>query len=287
MWIINSIFGVIIDAALFPFRGMPPMVGLTVFSLVSGVGMLYVFKWTSDQEGLEQVKRKIHAGIFEIRLFNDDMRAIFAAQRDIFRYNFSYLRLALTPLLWMIVPFVLIVAQLQMHYGYEGLTVGEPVIVKVVLAGEPAGGSGEGTGNGAARSVAVADVELEVPTGLRLETPRLFIPSLNEADWRLVADEPGTYELRIRVGDEVYTKSVVVSSRVVRRFPIRTDRFLDQLLYPGEPGFPSGAAVTAIEVLYPEREINFLGWHTHWLVPFIIISIVLALALRKPLGITL
>ena len=25
MWIINSIFGVIIDAALFPFRGMSPM----------------------------------------------------------------------------------------------------------------------------------------------------------------------------------------------------------------------------------------------------------------------
>lgn len=293
MWIINSIFGVIIDAALFPFRGMPPMVGLTVFSLVAGVGTLYVFKWTSDQEGLEQVKRKIHAGIFEIRLFNDDMRAIFAAQRDILRYNFSYLRLALTPMLWMIVPFVLIVAQLQMHYGYEGPAVGESIIVKVTMAGEPAAGSGEGTdgsggiGSAAAASVVTPDVELEVPDGLRLETPRLFIPSLNEADWRLVADEPGAYELRIRVGDEVYTKSFEVSSRVVRRLPIRTDRFLDQLLYPGEPGFPSGAAVRTIEVLYPEREVNFFGWHTHWLVPFIIISIVLAVALRKPLGITL
>ncbi len=289
MWIINSIAGAIVNAALLPFRSLSPMVGLTVFSLVSGVAMLYVFKWTSDQEGLEQVKRKIHAGIFEIRLFNDDMRAIFAAQRDILRYNFSYLRLALTPMLWMIVPFVLIVAQLQMHYGYEGPAIGESIIVKVTLVGEPAAGSGDepGTGGGAADRVVAPDVELEVPDGLRLETPRLFIPSLNEADWRLVADEPGAYELRIRVGDEVYTKSFEVSSRVVRRLPIRTDRFLDQLLYPGEPGFPSGAAVSAIEVLYPEREVNFFGWHTHWLVPFIIISIVLTVALRKPLGITL
>ena len=282
MWIINSIFGVIVDLALFPFREMSPMIGLTCFSLAAGVGMLYVFKWTSDQKGLEDVKRKIHAGIFEIRLFSDDIRAIFTAQRDIFRYNFVYLRLALAPLLWMIIPFVLMVAQLQLHYGYEGLMVGEPVIVKVAMSGERAVYNGLGVEGGVGSSV----VELEVPDGLRLETPRLTIRSLNQAEWRLVADEPGSYELGIRVGDQVYSKSVEVSSQVVKRSPIRTDRFLDQLLYPGEPGFPSGAAVSAIEVLYPEREVNFFGWDTHWLVPFSIIAIILAFALKKPLRVT-
>ena len=282
MWIINSIFGTIIDLALFPFREMSPMVGLTCFSLATGVGMLYVFKWTSDQEGLEDVKRKIHAGIFEIRLFSDDIRAIFTAQRDIFRYNFVYLRLALTPLLWMIIPFVLMVAQLQLHYGYGGLMVGEPVIVKVVMSEEQAVGDGLET-EGAVDSSAV---ELEVPDGLRLETPRLTIRSLNQAEWRVVADQPGSYELGIRVGDQVYSKSVEVSSQVVKRSPIRTDRFLDQLLFPGEPGFPSGAAVSAIEVGYPERKVNFFGWDTHWLVPFIIIATILAFALKKPLRVT-
>ena len=282
MWIINSIFGVIVDLALFPFREMSPMIGLTCFSLAAGVGMLYVFKWTSDQKGLEDVKRKIHAGIFEIRLFSDDIRAIFTAQRDIFRYNFVYLRLALAPLLWMIIPFVLMVAQLQLHYGYEGLMVGEPVIVKVAMSGERAVYNGLGVEGGVGSSV----VELEVPDGLRLETPRLTIRSLNQAEWRLVADEPGSYELGIRVGNQVYFKSVEVSSQVVKRSPIRTDRFLDQLLYPGEPGFPSGAAVSAIEVLYPEREVNFFGWDTHWLVPFSIIAIILAFALKKPLRVT-
>ena len=282
MWIINSIFGVVVDLALFPFREMSPMIGLTCFSLAAGVGMLYVFKWTSDQKGLEDVKRKIHAGIFEIRLFSDDIRAIFTAQRDIFRYNFVYLRLALAPLLWMIIPFVLMVAQLQLHYGYEGLMVGEPVIVKVAMSGERAVYNGLGVEGGVGSSV----VELEVPDGLRLETPRLTIRSLNQAEWRLVADEPGSYELGIRVGNQVYFKSVEVSSQVVKRSPIRTDRFLDQLLYPGEPGFPSGAAVSAIEVLYPEREVNFFGWDTHWLVPFSIIAIIPAFALKKPLRVT-
>jgi hypothetical protein len=285
MWIINSIAGAIMNAALLPFRSMSPMVGLTVFSLVSGVAMLYVFKWTSDQQGIDAVKRKIYAGIFEIRLFNDDMRAIMAAQRDIFRYNLSYLRLSLRPLFFMIVPFVLIIAQLQLHYGYEGLAVDEPVIVKVTLVAPEGAGDAAESGSAAATRPA-PDVQLEVPSGLRLDTPRLWIPALNEAAWRLVPEEPGEYELTIRVGSETYTKSVVVSSRVVKRSPIRTDSLLDQILYPGEPGFPADAGVASIEVMYPEGTVNFFGWHTHWLVPFFIITVALAFALKKPLGVT-
>ena len=282
MWIINSISGAIINAALYPFRGMTPMVGLAVFSLVSGVAMLYVFKWTSDQEGIDRVKRKIYAGIFEIRLFNDDLRAIMSAQRDIFVYNLSYLRLSLRPLFFMVVPFVLIIAQLQLHYGYEGLTVDEPVIVRVtLLAPDDAAGT-----DGATAAKPAPDLQLDVPAGLRLDTPRVWIPSLNEAAWRLVPEAPGEYELSIRLGSETYTKSVVVSSEVVQRSPIRTDRLLDQILYPGEPGFAAGAGVASIEVMYPERELNFFGWKTHWLIPFFVITVALAFALRKPLGVT-
>jgi hypothetical protein len=282
MWIINSIAGAVINGALLPFRGVSPMVGLTVFSLVSDVAMLYVFKWTSDQEGLDLVKRKIYAGIFEIRLFNDDMRAILAAQRDILRYNLSYLRLSLRPLMFMIVPFVLIIAQLQLNYGYEGLVVGDPVIVKVTMASADSDDDGGST----AATRPAPDVELEVPAGLRLDTPRLWIPSLNEAAWRLVPEESGNYELGIRVGSATYTKSVVVSSQTVKRSPIRTDSLLDQILYPGEPGFPAGAGVASIEVMYPEGTVNFFGWHTHWLIPFFIITVALAFALKKPLGVT-
>jgi hypothetical protein len=306
MDIINAIAGALIQAALYPFRGLPPMVGLTVFSLVSGVGMLYVFKWTSDQARLAEVKRKIHAGIFEIRLFNDDMRAILAAQRDILRYNLTYLRLSLRPLLWMIVPFVLIVAQLQLHYGYEGPEVGEPFIVKVrLVAGEPAGdGAGptagaapRAAGSGAPAATAsgqaggeaprsAPDIAIQAPEGLRVETPRLWIPTLDEADWRLVATAPGNYEVIVEIGGNDYRKTVTVGDAILARSPIRTSRLLDRILYPGEPGFPSGAAVASIEVLYPEREVSLFGWQTHWLVAFIIITIVLAFALRRPLGVT-
>jgi hypothetical protein len=211
------------------------------------------------------------------------MRAIMAAQRDIFVYNLSYLRLSLRPLMFMVVPFVLIVAQLQLHYGYEGLTVGEPVLVKVTMVAPDDGAVAEGS---AAMARPAPDVELRVPEGIRLDTPRVWIPSLNEAAWRIVADREGTYELTVRLGGEEYMKSVEVNPRVVKRSPLRSDALLDQILYPGEPGFPSSSGIASIEVKYPDATVNFLGWNTHWLVPFFIITIVLAFALRKPLGVT-
>ncbi len=216
------------------------------------------------------------------------MHAIMSAQRDIFRYNLSYLRLSLRPLLFMIVPFVLIIAQLQLHYGYQGLAVDEPVIVKVTLVAPEGPGDVVGAGGGGAAALLSPppDVQLDVPQGLRLDTPRLWIPSLNEAAWRLVPEAPGSYELGIRVGSATFTKSVVVGSQGGKRSPLRTDNLLDQILYPGEPGFPSGAGVASIEVMYPEGTVNFFGWHTHWLIPFFIITVALAFALKKPLGVT-
>ena len=61
-------------------------------------------------EDLAEVKRRIHAGLFEIRLFNDDLAAIFKAQGEILRHNVSYVGLTLVPAAWMLVPFVLIAA---------------------------------------------------------------------------------------------------------------------------------------------------------------------------------
>ena len=67
---VNAILGVTFDLLLFPFRQLHPMVGLTVVSAIAAVLMLLGYRATSNQPAVEAVKRKIAAGLFEIRLFN-------------------------------------------------------------------------------------------------------------------------------------------------------------------------------------------------------------------------
>src|SRR5215510_7874498 len=125
--------GRILDVLLSPFRPLPPMVGLSVVSLATAFGVIMAFRATSNQQGLTDVKRRIAAALFEIRLFNDDLAAVFRAQGELLRHNLTYLRLSLVPMLWMIVPIAILVAQLDARYGYTGLKPGEPVLLKVSL----------------------------------------------------------------------------------------------------------------------------------------------------------
>ena len=77
----------------------------------------------------------MQASIFEMRLFNDDPRAILRAQAGALRYTFTYARLSAIPLLWMIVPLTVLTAHLQSRYGYDGLGVGESALVTVTRSG--------------------------------------------------------------------------------------------------------------------------------------------------------
>lgn len=288
MEIVNSALRAIVSGLLFPFRGLPPLVGLTVVSLATGIAMLLVFKATSDQAGISAVKRKIHACLFEIRLFNDDLRAILRAQGELMRHNLAYLRFSLVPLLWMIVPFVLLIAQLQFHYGYQPLAPERAALVEVVLT--------EGWEE-ALPAAAVEDfdgftrpaVALEAPDGVRIETPGVWAPEAREMTWRIAGGHPGDYQLAVEVAGERYAKSLRVADEPGVRLlsPIRTDGgFWEQVLYPAEPPLPAGP-VQSIAVAYPGAEVWFLGWTTHWIVVFFILSIVFAFALRNRLGVSI
>ena len=276
MWLVNRTFGWAVDLIVLPFRGMPPIVGLTVISLVVSVGMLIGFRAVSDQEALDAVKRRIYGGVYEIRLYKDDLLTIFAAQVGILRETMTYFRLSMVPMLWMMVPIAILVSQLQFQYGYESLEPGQTALVKVELTEE--GAEHVATTDG-------AGVSLEVPDGLRLETPLVWIPSLGEAGWRIAAESSGEYELVVRIGEETLTKSVRVSGTTVLRSPVRPYSLLAQLIYPAEAPLPRGSNAEAIRLGYTDAEINLFGWHTHWIIAFFILTMVFAFALAKPLGV--
>ena len=276
MWLVNRPLRWVFDFVVLPFRGMPAIVGLTVISLLISVVMLIGFRAVSDQDALEEVKRRIYGGVYEIRLYKDDLRTIFAAQVGILRETMTYFRLSMVPMLWMMVPILIIVSQLQFQYGYESLEPGQTVLLRVEFTEEAAEGVSATDGAG---------VSLDVPDGVRVETPLVWIPSLREAGWRIAAESPGEYELVIRIGEETLTKSMRVSGTTMLRSPIRPSSLLDQLIYPVEQPVPRGLSAEAIRLDYVEAEINMFGWHTHWIIAFFILTMVFAFALAKPLGV--
>jgi hypothetical protein len=277
MSVVNGILRALFDGVLFPFRGMAPVVGLAVVSAIAAVGVLLVYRLTSNQAGISAVKARIQAGVYEVRLSGDDLVLTLRAMGGILVRNLRYLGLSLVPLAWMIIPFVLVLAQLNFHYAHGPLTPGEPVVLKVELDPEWAADLG-----GESRP----PVTLDAPEGLRVETGGAWVPSEATLAWRIVPERTGNWEVTVRAGDSAFGKSVHATPGVHRRAPERlAASFLDQLLYPAETALPADGPVRAIRLAYPATDVSLFGWKTHWMVVFLILSIVFALAFRKRFGV--
>jgi uncharacterized membrane protein (DUF106 family) len=290
---INSLLRGLFDGLLYPFRSLPALVGLSLLALVTAIAMLWVYKKVSNQKGLEAVKRQIAASLFEIRLFNDDFRHILRAQVDILRHNLTYLRLSMVPMIFILPPLVLVVAQLQFHYGYSPVEPGRNTILEVELAkGWEATGSVPTTDSG--KPV----VELDLPPGLVAETPAVWVPTERTLSWRLRArdggaGDPADGDIGVVVGDQRVEKSFHTRRAWVRRSPVRPDRsFLEQLVYPAEPPLPKASPVERIDLDLPPATVNVFGWRVHemagvpaWMIVFFLLSVIFAFALRKPFGV--
>lgn len=262
------------DLVAAPAIRVAPLATLLLISAATGLAMLWVVARTSNQAAMAAAKRGIHAGLFEIRLFNDNLGAVLRALGSVLRHNLRYLGCSLVPLAWMALPLVLLIAQLQAFYGYGGLIADAPELLTVQTR----------AGGGAS---ALDAMSLQAPAGIRVDTAAVAFPGSGEVVWRIVPTAPGDYLVTIHAGGRELTKTLHASGDAARRSPYRVSRLIDQLLYPSEPPLPADAIATEITVRYPEPGLDVLGWRVHWLIVFIVVSMATAFALARPLGVTL
>ncbi|MEP7118756.1 MAG: hypothetical protein ABI880_14300 [Acidobacteriota bacterium] len=271
MTALNALLVRVADAVLGPLAGLPPLAVLLALALMTALAVLGAMKLVSNQTQMAAAKRRIHADLLEMRLYNDDLRALLRAQGALLRHNGSYIWLSLLPVAVTALPLTLAIAQVQGWYGYTGLDVGTATTVTVDLRG--AGPAQPPT--------------LDAPS-LSVDGPGIYFPSLHQVLWRVVPREPGSHQLRVVVDGTSVEKTVDIGAGVSRRSPSRAGPGLvTQLLYPSEPPVPDGGPVAAIRLDYPERDVPVFGYPLHWLVIYVAASFAFVLALRGPLGIVI
>lgn len=262
--LIHSFF----DFTMIPFQSISPLWALTLFSFLAGLLMLLVFRYTSDQERIRETKNGIKAHLLELWLFRDDVRIMLSAQWQILRLNGRYLKLAIKPMLALIVPMALILISLEGWFGYRPLLPGEEAIVSVLVSD--------------GQTEILEKASLKANGAITVETPPLRIPLANEVDWRVRASKVGVHKVSLDLSGSVLEKQVVVSQGLTRLSPSRlSSSFWQVLLYPGESPIPDQLGIQRIDIHYSTRFIKIFGWNIHWLVVFFVLSIVSAFAFKR------
>ena len=268
MWVFNSIFGKIFEVIFFPFRNMSPWVGMVLVSILTAFLMLFVFRFTSNQEGIRKVKNRIKAHLLEIRLFKDSLIISLKAQGRILRYNLKYIRFSVKPLLVMIIPLILILIQLNLWFGYKSLAPGQEAVLKAELRSD--------------LSLLDAEFMIETSSGLEVETPPLRVEETSEVNWRVRAKETGIHELTLTLNGKKIVKKVAVDQKPLSKIsPVKVHRnFFDELFNPGEAPIPGALPVRSIEIKYPSKHMNLFGWQIHWIIVYFALSIIFGFSFK-------
>ena len=272
MDLFNAIFDSLLRFYFAAFSWAPPALGLTVLSALVGVAMLWVFGKTSDQARMKLVKNRVWAALFELRVYVDEPRVTWRAQKALFAANLRYMGLALRPALWMILPMVLLLLRLEAFYGRAPLPVGREAIVTM-------GMSRDWNPNSPAP-------QLAPPPEVLVTGPPVRAVDAREVSWRIRPVSAVSGKLTFLVDGRPIGKTIEAGAR--QRFvPGRSvNSWLQALWSPDERTIPS-ARVEWIEIRYPDASLPILGIEWNWLVWFFAVSVVAALLLKRYFGVVI
>lgn len=247
---------------------LSPAWALVIISALTGVAMLLIWRHTSNQDAIEDVRKQISAHLLASRLFKDDLSVTFRAQRQIVWQALRLMGHSIRPMIIMTVPFVLIMVQIGLRYEFRPMPVGEPTRIKVTMKDR-------------SKVRGIGD-QIVLPDGLMADAndPCRAIP-IRTIDWRVTPRNPGSFRVTFGAGSDVVELPVHAGDGFMRISKLRGGPFFDRLLYSAEPSIPAASAFESVEVFYPARSTPILGVDVHWLISLLVLSIVFAL-LFKP-----
>lgn len=246
-------------------------VSLLLVSVLAGILLLWVFSKTSDQRAIRATKKRLQAHLLEMRLYGDDPKVVVRAQRALAVDNLRYFGLMLRPALYVMLPMAALLLLMEGFYGMKPVPVGGSTIVTAQLRSLPAEG---------------AAPELHAPAGIVVESPAVRDLADRQVSWRLRPEASLAGELEVRAGNSEAEKGIVTGGGIHFLVSRRVSSIWEWILYPGEPLLPKDD-IEWIEVAYPSAEVSYFGWKMHWLIWFLIFSMVAALLLKKRFRVTI
>ena len=259
---INTGLSLLVDLLLRPFMGLSPFLGLFAVSVLAGVLLLYLYGKVSAQSSIRALKREIFANLQEVVLFRHDISVMLRAQGRLFRCSALYFAYAFPALIVLMIPCLLLLAQLNLHFGVRSLRPGETALLRIKLSSP----------------TLLHGVSLEVSPDIDA-SPAVRSPSDGEVAWRLRPLQPETAWYKLKIGKNEVRRDLVAGGRVE---PLVSGSWLDRLMYPSS-GWKelSALAVEELSLAYPPAEVSFLGFDFNWIVVFFVVSLLAGLLASK------
>jgi hypothetical protein len=268
--IFNLILATSFGILVWPFQAVAPLWPMIFVSFVAGILMLWIFGKVSNQDAIKDIRDTIRGNLIGVKLFQHDIGVLLRLQTTILKDTLRYMKHSMVPMVIMIGPVILFMIQLNLYFSVRPLEPGETTVFNVRVQ---------------EASALTQGITLEAPEGITIETPPVRIPAQNEVSWRIRADKPGRYAMKVHCADTITEKEIVVGNTWTSVSPLRSQGLVDNLLYPGETPLNPNQTIQSIALNYPELDIMLLGFAINWILLFFVLSIVFGFAFKGFFGI--
>ncbi len=237
---------------------LPPAVGILLISVFVSAVTTIVYKYTTNQNALKEIKERIKAMQAEVRSSKDPAR-IAELQKEMMKMSMRQLSSSTKSTLITIIPLFLLFGWMQAHMAYSPVIPGEEFTTTAYIA----------------KTAGQANITLTADEGMDVLNGETQQAKGNAAVWRLKSEKEGTYHLEYKFGDELYARTVVVTNELRYENPVLTK----------SNGIRKNSDLLKISVdlkpLRPFNELSVFGWKPGWLATYIILSLVFSMLARK------
>ncbi len=197
---LNAVLTSCVDSLFAALATWPPILALVLVSSIAGILMAVMYRFSSNQRALRRAADQSRAQVLAIKLFKDDLGTMFRSLGQLMRHTGRRLWHSLPPMLVMIVPFFLLLAQLARWYEHRPLQPGETAIVELQISESD--------------WPVYRTVSLEADTPLAVETPAVRDEASQKIFWRIRVIEAQGAQIRGSHGSESFEKTVSLASDV-------------------------------------------------------------------------
>ncbi|MBN2567125.1 TMCO1/EMC3 family protein [Candidatus Woesearchaeota archaeon] len=241
-------FESIMDPLLGWTLSLPPLVAILIVSLILSVFITLIYKYTTDQKMMKNLKESMKASQAEMRKHKDNPAKVMAMQKEAMEKNMKYMMSSFKSTFITMIPIILIFGWLNAHLAYEPIQPGAEFTTTMTFKN---GVSGEAM--------------LSAPDEVALLSDARQTIEDAKASWTLEG-AAGRYLLEYAFGDKVYDKEVLIDG----------DRYTAPVKQVKD---------TQVKEIRVGNEklivLDLLGWRIGWLGTYIIFSILFSMVMRK------
>ncbi len=264
---VNGLFSLVYDAVIFPVSNFSDEIQILYISLLSGIVFLWIYGKVSNQKGLKETKRKVTAYVLEVALYRHSILVCLRSQWNLLKQGVRYVSFALIPLLILMVPCLLIMAELHSHYQSRGIGGGENAIIEISFDND----------------VDVMDYSLKSDV-VKITSP-LRIEDEGKIFWKLkndnISGEKETF-VKLNVDDRVLNIPILLDKNKNPNLLVYSKNIFEALMFPTK--FSVGkdfSQIKLIKISYPDKIQKYFGVSLNWIWAFLIISILSGLVASK------